>query len=372
MINRRTLLGSGVAAPWILSHGIAGAASRPRVGLTLPLTGVQASVAEELLAGYQLAFHDARISGLDVDLVVEDDHSAVKKTVAAVQKFGRDPSFVALSGVVGTPHAKEAIPEARQTQIPVIGIRSGASELRDGGPFVYHLRASYEAEISRMVEMLKDTSDKVSVVYSKDAFGNGAMEHLRKVTAARGVSIVKAVGAERDGSNIDVAVKLAVAPQLQSKALIILMITRPTVAALRIARDTAFLGPTFAMSFTASGELTSAHPDLVRGLGLVTAFPLPRTAPDDTSVAFRRAIKVVGKANLASSVTAYEGYAYGTTITQALQRVEGRLTRESLMRAMVTPPALAVGGERLQFDRQLVGRQYLKVVYFDRQGILRG
>lgn len=371
-MRRRTALTAAVAAPWILRSGSASASAPAKIGLPLPITGVQAPVAAELLAGYQLAFGAARRQGLEVDLVVEDDRADVKATASAVQKFGRDPSIVVVTGLVGTPHAKAAIPEARSAQVPVIGIRSGAKDLRDGGPFVYHLRASYEAEISRMVAILSNTIDRISVVYSDDAFGQGAVAHLRVAAQAKGVHISAAVAAQRNGGDVEAAVKKAVDPSVRAKALVILMITRPAINALRTARAEKFLGPTMAMSFTATAELNSVGPNVLRGLGLVSAFPVPRAAHDETTIAFRAAAERADNgARIIESVTAYEGFVYGTAITRAMRKCEGRITREALMRAMTSAPNVRVGGEPLQFDQTMTARQYLEALYFDFHGLLR-
>ena len=47
---------------------------------------------------------------------------------------------VALSGIVGTPHAEAGLKAAKAGGLPVVGIRSGARHLRNGEPTVFHLR----------------------------------------------------------------------------------------------------------------------------------------------------------------------------------------------------------------------------------------
>jgi len=371
MNARRGVLGALIAAPWFLRSGLARSASRARIGLSLPLTGVQSGVADELFAGYRLAFKAAEAAGLEIETVVEDDHSQAAKTVRAVERFGRDSSITAISGIVGTPHAKAAIPAARFAGIPIIGIRSGATELRDGGELVYHLRQSFEAELHRMMEMLGTTEQRISIVASDDAFGVPLARYVERLAKQRKKEVVTVVLAERNGQNIEASVTAAMDPSLKATALLVLMITTPAIEAVRVARRQAYLGPVFTMSFTAGAQLTKAGPEVFRGLGLVSAFPVPRFAHDETSEAFRRLATAAGRPELAGSVTVAEGFWYGQTISRALMLCGDRVTRKAMVQAFETNPGVRVGGERLAFDKERVGRRYLQVLYLDSAGTLR-
>jgi ABC-type branched-subunit amino acid transport system substrate-binding protein len=371
MITRRNTIASLFALPAAVAYLPARARSRARVGLSLPLTGVQGGVASEMLTGYQLAMTAMKAEGADVELLVEDDASVADKTSAAIRKFGLDSSIVAVSGIVGTPHAKLAIPVARAAGVPVVGLRSGAGELRDGLPGVFHLRASYEAEIDKMVAMLRASVSRIGVVYSQDSFGTAAYGHLLKVATAAGIVVAQALAADRNGADVEKVTRAVTDEKHHIGALIILMIARPTVTALRTARSQSFYGPTFAMSFTAGKDLADAGGALVGGLGLVSAFNLPRSGVDETSRSFRAGLTSIAKPELVNSVTAFEGYTYGLALGRAIARCGDRLTRESLVHALATPPGIAVCGQSLQFDSQLCGRHYLQVLVFDRTGVLR-
>lgn len=365
---RRHLLACAVGAPVALA---ARASSRPKVGLSLPLSGVQATVAAELRRGYELAFSVARDGGIDVDAVVIDDQSKPDLTAAAVRRFALDPSVIAASGIVGTPHAKTAIPVARDGGLPLVGIRSGAGELRDGGSLVYHLRASYEAELTRMVRTLAAAHRDIAILASNDAFGTAAAQHSVAECKAAGVSVAALVMAERNGSDVKQMTAKVLHEAKGATALLVLMITKPAIDAIRYCREHSFFGAVFTMSFTAGNELAAAGPNVCRGLGLVSAFPLPRAAHDDTSIRFRDAAIRSGDAGLADSLNAAEGFWYGTALTTALQRASGATSRSSLVAALESSNALRLGGQPLSFDGRRVGRQYLRVMHFDRDAVLR-
>lgn len=372
MIKRRLgvcAMAAGALGAW-MPGAQATSTTRAKIGLVLPLTGVQGTVAKELLTGYQLAAAQARRTGIELEFVVEDDRSEPLRTADAVRKLGLDRNVVAVSGVVGTPHAMAAIPEARVAQVPLVGIRSGASQLRDGKGFVFHLRASYEAELDRMLRMLADTTPALSVVYSKDSFGTGAMAHLQRRAERMGIRLASVIPAERNGADVVTSVRRAVHPSVRAQALVLLLITRPAVQGLHVAREAGFYGPTFTMSFTAGGELLSAG-DVVRGLGLVSAFPLPRASVDPVARSFRQEAEALGTLEIASSLTALEGFVYGSVLAAAASRCGCGTDRDLLMSSLTRRPGVRLGADTIEFDSQHVGRTPLQVVYFDRQGALR-
>lgn len=370
-MNRRRAAAVCLGAPTVLLCGRAQSAIRARVGLALPLTGVQSAVANDLLIGYQLSWRRATEQGVEIEPVVVDDHSIADKTATAIGGFGRDRAIVAASGIVGTPHARAALPAARVSGLPVVGIRSGASELRDGGPLVYHLRASFEAELAVTLRTLTAIHKRVAIVASKDAFGEGAARFAVAECARLNLPVSGVTFADRNGADIVARTASALASSQGATALLVLMITRPAIEAVRTARAASFLGAICTMSFTAGTELTSAGPSVYRGLGLASAFPIPRSAHDAVSASFAESVRAVGRPDLANSVTAAEGFWYGTAIADAIARAGGAVNREGIVRAIEGQPGVRLGKDLVVFDAQRVGRRYLNLVHFDHTGLLR-
>ena len=369
-MQRRQLLqaAAALAAPSVLSH--ARATSRVRVGVSLPLSSVQAPVAADLQAGLQLAFARARERGLEIVPEWEDDKSEPERTAKAIELFGKDGSFAATTSIVGTPHAIRALPVATQLGLPVVGIRSGAAELRDGRPGVYHLRASFNDELSRMVGLVSGSSlDKLAVVYSDDAFGRASMAHVRAIAPGLGVEITAAAAAERNGSNVEKMVTAALsAPGHQPRGLLLLMIAEPMEKGVRHAREKhLFPYPILAMSFCATRALAESKAPYLLGLGLMTAFPLPRADASPLSQDFRRLAQAF-KPGADASLTSFEGFVYGSVLTQACQRARDG-SRAAIREALSKP--MNIGGYRVAFDPMNVGLHYLQALRKSHDGVLR-
>ena len=253
MKRRDVLLGSAACLlpPCALAAG-------PALGLTLPLTGVQAEVAKELEQGYRLALQYARSP---MRLIVMDDASNPEKTVANVETLAGNAAVIAISGIVGTPHAQAALPVARAASLPVVGLRSGAQLLRDGKAGVYHLRASYESELDKLAELCAGGGmKKLAILYSADSFGTSSRDHLLKALKAVGVDAAPPLAVERNGENIE-AVAAQCATQIkagEATGVVLLLIAKPmvrTAAELRLRHG--ILLPLYAMSFVATKSVAS-------------------------------------------------------------------------------------------------------------------
>jgi branched-chain amino acid transport system substrate-binding protein len=334
------------------------------------MTSVQASVATDLQAGMQLAFLRSKERGMEIVPEWEDDRSEPDRTAKAVELFAKDDSFLATSGIVGTPHAIKALPVASRAGLPVVGLRSGAAELRDGRQGVYHLRASYNDELARMVSLAAGAGlTQVAVVYSDDAFGRGAFQHVQAIAPRYKLQIVATAAAERNGSNVQQMVTSVIVGQgAKPLALLMLMIAEPMERGVRHARESLlFPYPIFAMSFCATRALAESRAPYLVGLGLVSAFPLPRVDVSGLALDFMR-LAAAYKPGTELSLTSYEGFLYGATLSQALARAK-EPTRLGLQQALRVP--LSVGGYRVTFDDLNVGYRYLQTIHKSYAGVLR-
>jgi len=354
MLNRRRLILAGAATGAAGLPTFAIGASRPTVAITLPLKGVQATVAKELQAGYIAALQET------AELIFEDDESQVAKTVRNIQAFAANEKVVATTGIVGTPHAKAAIPVARDGNLPVVGIRSGAGELRDGSPNVFHLRASFEEEIAKVME-LASIYRHVGVLYSDDAFGQGAVAHAEKVAAQKGVVISAKVPVERNGSDLKTRTAQLAERKDSLGAVLLALIQSPALAAAKDLREKHnFVMPIFGMSFIATSTFAASTDPTLDGIALASPFPLARVAIEEMAKSFRAKMIAAKTENLIASPTAFESYFYGTVLADAIQR--GGPTRAKVRDFLNRPARHDVKDVPIHFDQARVGYKYLNVI----------
>ena len=207
MLNRRHILTTASVLAASVALPKFAFAAEPVIGLSLPITGAQAEIAKDLLAGYEKALK--AVNGPLV-LRVLDDGIAPETTAKNMETLAADPQVIGISGIVGTPNAQAALPVAVRLGLPVVGIRSGASSLRDGQDGVFHLRASYEDELDKIAAMCAGAGlKKIVIVHSDDSFGKGTMAHLKTKLESLGVSIISSNPVNRNGEKMGGALSRA-------------------------------------------------------------------------------------------------------------------------------------------------------------------
>jgi len=315
-ISRRSLMLAGATA--LTNFPALSQSSLPILGVTLPLSNAtQQEVATDLLKGFKLGAESAG----NFAIHALDDASDPKACAANIETLAKNSRVLGVSGIVGTPHAEAALPIAVKHRMPVYGIRSGAAFLRSGQENVFHLRATYEAELERLAGAMQGAmSERVYILYSDDTFGKGASASLRQSLAKLNIQVPMNIAVERSGKNLKEMVKQLtdeLATERKPAAVALLVLAQPMVQAARLIRRTN-LQPLYAMSFVCNGTVSTVADKALAGLGVMLAFPLPRSAANTITHVYRNDCRRAGDLGLIESVTAFEGYFYARCFGQAV------------------------------------------------------
>ena len=369
MIARRELL-LGALLPTLANSAIIPtplpSQSTRYIGLSLPTTGIQSEVGADLAIGYKLALEGSQSQ---LRLKVLDDAGDAKRTAQNTATFAADPTVIALSGIVGTPHAQAALPVAREGGLPVVGIRSGADSLRDGKPGIVHLRSSFEEELDTIATACSGSGvSEVVIIHSKDSFGKGSRAYLASVLTKRGIAVSSPIPASRDGSDATIAASVAakvIATSGKYMAVAVLMLSRPVVDITTLLRSThKIINPVFAMSFVATRSVSTEVLPNLSGLGIVAAFPIPQSSSQLMSRQFLSDCKKFDAVSSSGSLTVFEGWFYGMVIAKSLAT-----TRESLLKKINA--GVNVYDTLIKLDGRMVGYRHTELVYKSGNGRLR-
>ncbi len=109
-LNRRTVLkagGAGLALSAIGMPGILRAADTVKVGLSIPITGLQAILGETLLNCYKLAADELNakngIGGRKVELIIEDNQTTTKGAIEKARKLISQDKVDVIMGTIISP-----------------------------------------------------------------------------------------------------------------------------------------------------------------------------------------------------------------------------------------------------------------------------
>ncbi len=114
------------------------------------------------------------IHGRKIKLITYDDQYDPEKTVASTQKLILEDKVFILFDYVGTPTSIRIIDMAGEAKVPVLGLFTGAEELRTPfRPYIFNVRASYYQETEAAVDYFvkKFGFKRIAVFYQDDAFG---------------------------------------------------------------------------------------------------------------------------------------------------------------------------------------------------------
>lgn len=341
-----------------------------------PFSGPLADTGRLVRQGLALALEQANseggVHGQKLRLVSKDDGYKVDETVRLVREAAADKP-VALVGLVGTGNlaALQKRKVIDEVGVPLIGVRTGATDLRHPAhPLVFHLRASYAAEIERLVEVATTLGGRrFGVMYQADAFGEDGLKALKQSLAAHGQTLAVESSYEKNTVKIENAVaNLLRATEVN--AIVLVSNTKATAGFLKAYRDGGGLAPVYALSVNNDREIVAqigiraAH-----GLGITQVVPFPTSGVLPLTRDYQAWLKR-RQPDAQPSVSSLEGYLYGRVLVEALRRAAGKSDPASLVKALKSAP-FDLGGHRVQFAPDShEGSQFVELTMIGKNGAL--
>ena len=342
-----------------------------------PLSGPLADTGQLLQQGASLAIRDANdkggIAGQKIRLSTLDDAYKVDETVRLAREAGSAADKpLAFIGLVGTGNFKALLDKKiiDETGIPVIGVRTGASSIRQPHRLVYHLRASYASEVDKLVEIAATIGGKrFGVLYQDDPFGQDGLTAMKAAIGKRGLELVTSSSYEKNTTHVEAAVdSLLKAGNLS--AIVLVSNTQATDAFIKAYRDKGGLAQLYTLSVNNDREIVSQiSADKARGLGIAQVVPFPFSSVLPIAREYQT---LLGKyqPNASPSVTGMEGFIYGKVLVESLRRAGSNPNRESLTKALESRP-FELGGYSISFaPGKHEGSQFVELTMIGRDGKL--
>lgn len=343
-----------------------------------PLSGPLADTGKLLRQGAELAFREVNerggVHGQKITLESLDDAYKVEETVRLAREVGKRPEKpVALLGLVGTGNLAALMKQGvvDEVGLPIVGVRTGALNLRQPGhPLVFHLRASYQTEVEKLVEMASAIgSRQFGVFYQDDPFGQDGLEAAKKDIAKRNLTLVATGSYPKNTTQVDAAVD-ALLKANGIQAIVMAANTQATAAFVQAYRTRGGTAQLYALSVNNDREIVDKiGADRARGLSIVQVVPFPFSGVMPLTRDYQKALsKYIPDAQ--PTVTGIEGYIYGKVLVEALRRAGPRVTRESLVTALEGAP-FELGGYVIDFSPQShEGSQFVELTIIGAKGRL--
>lgn len=228
----------GVVALAILATAAAtrSAADTIRIGISAPLTGIQAASGKDVVDHLQAGITELRARGdfgeHKVELIALDDGYDVNRTVANVRTLVADKRVQLVLNQIGSAHAAAIVPVLQASGVTLFAPLSGPRNLYDDSlrPTVVPLRASYADEVRQQIRTLAATGvDRVSLVYQDDAFGQDILRAWQDFAAESSLKLTSVHPVARGSQAIEAPVDAAL--NAGAGAVVLALVSTPALAA---------------------------------------------------------------------------------------------------------------------------------------------
>lgn len=352
----RSCVGSVTAsgAGWVslaraADEGLSG--SHVTLGSSAALTGILAGAGLDQNTGISAAFAAINkaggIHGRELRLVMKDDGYVPARTVENVKQMIEGNTAFALMSCIGTPNNAAIIPAIEQAGIPYVGPITGASSLRQPGQRnVFHVRASYTDEVTRVTQQLVAMGLKdIAVVYLDNAFGKEVAKDAAAALQAAGLQAVATVPVAVDGKNAAQVVDQVLAAK---PSVVFFGTTGTTSTALMLQLRTRMAGlPLVGLSVSVISSELSKLGAVSQGIALSQVFPDALSPKLESVRGYQAAMRAIGREDYGN--TSFEGYVNAMVVAEGLRRAGRELTRDKLRQALAGLKQLNLGELSLGF-----------------------
>ncbi len=307
------------------------------LGASSAQSGTSGKLGREYARGFQAYFahvnQNGGVNGRKIVLKIRDDGYEPGRARANTRRFVTDDVLL-LTGYVGTPTAKAALPVAEDAGLPFFFPMTGAEFLRHPvRPLVFNLRASYFMETEMMVRYLVDNLalNRIAVFYQADSFGQAGLAGVQRAMKKRGMKLEGSASYARNTIAVKGAVeKLA---RLKPEAVIMIGTYKPCVRFIQIAKRSGMANCLFLnISFVGSAAL--AHYLGKDGDGVMISQVVP--SPWNMDLPAVQEYHAVMKArfnDFKPGYLSFEGFLAAKTLVEILNRAGPEPDRKSVLQA---------------------------------------
>lgn len=342
------------------------------IGCSAPLTGPLAFAGEGIKLGAQAAFNEINAQGgIDkrpLHLTLIDDGYVPDRSVTNVKQLLDQSNVLALMNCVGTPNNTAITPLIEASDALHLAPLTGAASLRKPGiNNVFHVRASYNDEVNRLVDNLVDMRlDSLAIVYLDNGFGKELLQVSSAALTKKGLKAVSEVAVATDGKNLDEAVKAVLA----SRPSAMLLFTAGTVSGSVVAavRQASPSMPIAGLSVTLSSGAIKKLGEAVSGIAITMVVPDATSTKYSIVRKYQAAMKAIGSDDF--NGTSFEAYINAKLMIDALKDAGANPTRTKIRNALAGVRNMELGGFRVDFSPPSthVGSNYVNLGILSRTG----
>jgi len=324
------------------------------VGHTYPGTGFLGAMGNQMKAGLEAAFAEANAAGgahgRSLRLISADDGFSEEKFAQNVQKMVTQDNVLAVLSPVGTNQIAKLRDYALEAGVPIVGARAGPDSVRGYNRFVFFNHASFNDEVEFLARHLSTIGiTRVSTAYINLPFGKDLQEGFKRAASKYGVTVLKSVQFGSSGDDAAAGAKDIAASQAQA-----FLLLGGGSGGTQFVKQMIANGIKARMIY---GVSVLSVQEVIRELGpsstgIVVSQVMPSPAAEKVPVVkqYREALKARG--NESPSQFGLEAYITGRIFVEALRRIKGPITRETIAASLERLGRLDLGGFAVTYSAQ--------------------
>ena len=305
------------------------------IGCSADVSGPLAAFGEDIRqgAGAALAQINGRggIHGRTLQLNIMDDMYDPARTVENVKQMLTQGNTFALLSCVGTANNKAILPLTEEVGMVHVGPVTGASSLRKGARSVFHVRASYTAEVHRLMHRLLEMNLKnIGVVYLDNPYGREMLDDAIHVLDKNDISLKVQAALATDSSNLP-----AVLAQVTAARPAAVLLATAGSASVGLVRGLKKNLPGILMtgiSSTLMGDAPKQLGEAASGIALSLIVPNPFNTRTGVVRDYQAAMRAVGQPDF--SPGSLDAYINMRVLAEGLERAGPAVTQDKLRSAL--------------------------------------
>jgi branched-chain amino acid transport system substrate-binding protein len=307
------------------------------IGSCAALEGPSQFLGRETVRGaqayFQLVNDEGGINGRKLRLVSFNDDYDPEKAQGCWDKLMLDKPF-SLGFFVGTPTAVKYVPLAEKSQIPIVGLFTGAQTLYTPmRHWVMNVRASYFDEAQAQVDGLWKVLQykKIGVIYPDDSFGTAVLSGVQAALTANGGAPVATASYVRQSNQVGSAIDQVRAAN--PDAVIVVGPSNTVAPILKQAHQKGWHPLFTTVSFVGTDELIQEAGADADGMVITQVVP-PYYMTDLKTVALYRRTLLKYAPTAKPNFVSLEGFVDAMVLVEGLKKAGKEPSREGLIRAL--------------------------------------
>ncbi len=321
------------------------------IGCSGALSGPLAAFGNDLKLGTEAAMTQINakggIHGRAMQLQMMDDGYVPARSAENVKKMIGESSVFALMSCIGTPNNAAILPLIEENNLPYIAPLTGASSLRKASRNVFHVRASYTDETTRLVAKLVNMGiTNLAIVYLDNPFGKEVLADAQKAMTAAGIKATAEVALATDGKNLASVVEQTLA----SKPAAVFLATAGAASTGLVAglKKVSPMLPITGLSVALTSDGIKQLGNMSAGLAITMVFPDPNRAKIQVVRDYQAAMRAMGKEEF--TLGSLESYINTRVLAEGLERAGREVSRAKLQAAMAGLRNYDLGGFMVNYQ----------------------